>query len=164
MPKILYLVRHAKSSWNNPSMLDFDRPLNRRGEHDAPEIGRRMRERNALPETIVCSPARRAMETLELLNAEMGVAADAIFMQKRIYEASTKTLLEIVRELDDRFSSAMLIGHNPSMTWLASELSGEPIHNMPTCAIAAIELDAEKWKKTGHCPAKLQFLDYPKNT
>ena len=163
MPKTLYLVRHAKSSWHNPSLRDFDRPLNHRGERDGPEMGRRLKERQAIPETIICSPAQRAVETLALLNAELGVDPDAIFMQKRIYEASTPTLFEIIRGIDDRFSSAMLIGHNPSISWLASELSGEPIANMPTCAVAALRIDADHWAGTGLVASRLLFLDFPKN-
>lgn len=163
MPKTLYLMRHAKSSWLDPSMLDFDRPLNSRGERDAPEMGHRLVERNAIPEVVICSPARRAVETLEKLNLQLNIDPDSIFMQKRIYEASLQTLLEIVRSIDDRYASAMMIGHNPSMTWLASELGGEHIPNMPTCAVVAIGIDAETWSETGKAPAKPLFYDYPKN-
>jgi len=164
MSKVLYLVRHAKSSWHQPGFSDFDRPLNPRGDRDAPEMGQRLKLRNAVPEIIICSPARRAVETLELMNENMGVPAESIFMQKRIYEASTSTLLEIVRGIDNQFGSAMLIGHNPSLSWLAGELSGKPVQNMPTCSVAAIAMESDQWENTGSAAAGMLFFDYPKNT
>ncbi len=163
MPKTLYLARHAKSSWVNPSYSDFDRPLNSRGQRDAPEMGRRLKERGVRPDIIVASPARRAVETLELLNGELGVDSNSVFMQKRLYEASAETLVDIVRGLDNRYGSALLLGHNPSMTWAAELLSGVPTANLPTCAVAAIELDSNDWSLAGLCTAELLFLVYPKN-
>jgi phosphohistidine phosphatase len=162
MPKTLYLVRHAKSSWVNPSYTDFDRPLNDRGQRDAPVMGRRLKEKGQRPEIIICSPARRAVETLDLLNAELGVPADSIFMQKRIYEASTETLLNIIQSLEDSNDSAMVVGHNPSMTWLASQLANTHIQNLPTCSIVTIQLDSNHWKEAGICPGELLDHDYPK--
>jgi phosphohistidine phosphatase len=156
MPKTLYLVRHAKSDWH-AGKSDFDRPLNKRGLSDAPEMGRRLKVRGQLPDLVVCSPAKRAFQTLELL--DLGV--ETLF-DETIYEASTGDLLGIVQALDDRHGSAMLIGHNPSMTWLAVMLSGVRIDGMPTCAIATIELDSNHWKMAGACPAKLVDLDFPK--
>ncbi|VGO16021.1 hypothetical protein PDESU_04611 [Pontiella desulfatans] len=155
MPKTLYLVRHAKSDWNT-GKADFDRPLNKRGRRDAPEMGRRLKERNALPGAIVCSPAKRARETLELLDLGIDTTDN-----ENIYEASAGMLMEIVQDLDDRLDSAMLIGHNPAMTWLASQLTGVRIEGMPTCAIATIHLDSTHWNQAGTCPAKLLDLDYP---
>lgn len=163
MPKTLYLVRHAKSSWVNPSYSDFDRPLNDRGQRDAPEMGRRLHEKGVKPDLIVCSPARRAMETLELLNTELGVDQDSIFMQKRLYEASAPTLINIIQSLENSAESAMIIGHNPSMSWIAAEISGEPIGNLPTCSVVGIELDSSDWNVAGICAAHLLFQDYPKN-
>ncbi|WP_372797766.1 histidine phosphatase family protein [Pontiella sp.] len=164
MNKILYLVRHAKSSWVNPSYSDFDRPLNHRGERDAPVMGRRLKEKGIQPGVIICSPARRALETLNLLNGELGVDENSIFMQKRLYEASTETLFEIIRSLPDTAETAMIIGHNPSMSWAAIELIGRPIENMSTCAVAAIKLDSNDWKDAGTCRAKLLFQEKPKDS
>ncbi len=162
MPKTLYLVRHAKSSWVNPSYSDFDRPLNDRGQRDAPEMGRRLKAKGIRPDLIVCSPARRAIETLELLNAELGVDQDSIYMQKRLYEASTPTLIDIIQSLENSDESAMVIGHNPSMSWVATQISGEPIGDLPTCSVVGLELDSNDWNMAGICAAKKIFLDYPK--
>lgn len=162
MPKTLYLVRHAKSSWGNPSDSDFDRPLNERGRRDAPEMGRRLMGKGVRPNVVLCSPARRAVETIALLNAELGVPADSIHMQKRIYEASPETLLELIQKLDDSYDSAMLVGHNPAMTWLVEGLTGANIQNLPTCSVVTISLNSNHWNKAGKDPAELLNLDYPK--
>lgn len=156
MAKTLYLVRHAKSDWST-GKADFNRPLNKRGRRDAPEMGRRLKTRSGIPELIVCSPAERARQTLELLD----LGTDAVF-NENIYEASAGDLLETIHSLDDRYGSAMLIGHNPSMAWLASELTGEHLEHMPTCTIATIELDCDRWSDISLGPAKLIDLDYPK--
>ncbi len=157
MPKTLYLVRHAKSDWNTGDS-DFDRPLNKRGLRDAPEMGDRLKARGDLPELIICSTAKRAQQTLKALN--LGVAN--VIHESRIYEASTGDLLEIVQKLDDSVETAMLIGHNPSMTWLASMLSGVRIEGMPTCSVATILLDANHWKSAGADNGQLIDFDYPK--
>ncbi|MDF7801089.1 histidine phosphatase family protein [Pontiellaceae bacterium B1224] len=162
MPKTLYLVRHAKSSWVNPSYSDFDRPLNDRGQRDAPETGRRFKAKGVMPDVVLCSPARRAVETLNLLNAELGIPENSIYMQKRIYEASTETLLELIQLLDDSHGSVMLVGHNPSMTWLAEGLVDAQFQNLPTCSVVTISLDSNHWNEAGNCPAELLNLDYPK--
>lgn len=156
--KTLYLVRHAKSSWAEPGIDDIDRPLNSRGLHDAPEMGRRIKRRGPVPELILCSPARRAAETFEMLG--LGVAN--VVFDERIYEASASTLLALVESLDDRYRTAMLIGHNPSISWLASQLGGVHIDHMPTGAVATIRLATSHWRRAVGSPAELVDFDYPK--
>lgn len=158
--KTLYLLRHAESSWSGTDLSDFDRPLNGHGLRDAPEMGRGMKARGAVPEIVLCSSAKRAMQTLE----NLGLGIENIVFDERIYEASKGELLSIIQSLENRYSSAMLIGHNPAMTWLTTQLSGAHIGNMPTCAIATIELASALWGKAGSCPAKLLDFDYPEKT
>jgi phosphohistidine phosphatase len=159
MAKTLYLVRHAKSDWTTGE-ADFDRPLNKRGYRDAPRMGQRLKDREAIPGIIVCSPARRAKETMELLN----LGAGQLTFDDNIYEGGISDLLEIVRSLDDTYESAMLIGHNPGMSWFASQLTGERIDNMPTCAIVTVRIRSKHWKKALSADAELLDLDYPKRT
>ena len=156
--KTLYLVRHAKSSWSHSELTDFDRPLNKRGYRDAPEMGRRLKARGALPEIIICSPALRARETLE----NMQLAVENVVFDESVYAAATGELLTAIRTIKNDFSRAMLIGHNPSITLLAGRLSGHPVDNMPTCAIAEIGLDSDLWSKAGTCSAELLHFDYPR--
>jgi phosphohistidine phosphatase len=162
MTKTLYLMRHAKSSWGDMTLGDFDRPLNERGQRDAPEMGRRLKKRDVKPEIILCSPARRTHQTVERLIRELGGTMKAVQFDDRIYEADPETLLELIRSLPDTCSSAMLIGHNPSMGWLVNHLSDVRIEKMPTCAVATLELPSPNWKNTGTETARLLEFDYPK--
>lgn len=160
MPKTLFLVRHAKSSWADPGQHDFDRPLNNRGRQDSPKMGTRLLNKEILPQVIICSTAVRARQTLNELN--LGI--ENIIFAEKIYEASAETLLNIVQSIDDTYETAMVIGHNPGMSWLVSGLTETRIANLPTCAIARITLKSEEWKDAGMCPAELVNLDYPKKS
>ncbi len=156
--RILYLVRHAKSGWEDVRLSDFNRPLNPRGLRDAPEMGRRLRLRGIRPDLVLCSPARRARQTLDLLGLEARHAA----YDDAIYAASVHDLLSIARAVDDAFASAMLIGHNPAMSQLAGLLTGVNIDHLPTCGVVTIDLGPVRWKEAGACPARLVDFDYPK--
>ena len=158
--KTLYLMRHAESGWSGADLSDIDRTLNERGFRDAPEMGQRLKARGALPDIVLCSPAKRTMQTLE----NMGLGVENVVFDKHIYEASTGKLLHIIQTLENQCGSAMLIGHNPSMAWLISQLSGTRIDSMPTCAIATIGLASTHWGKAGSCAATLQDFDYPEKT
>ena len=161
MARILYLMRHAKSGWTDKNQSDFDRPLNNRGQHDAPELGRRLKNRGTKPEIILCSPAQRTRQTAERLIREFGGNLGDVQFDDRIYEADPDTLLELIRALPDTCAAAMLIGHNPSMGWLANQLSDVRIEQMPTCAVATLELPSSSWQDTGTATAQLLDFDYP---
>ncbi|MFM7274917.1 MAG: SixA phosphatase family protein, partial [Gammaproteobacteria bacterium] len=94
--KRLILCRHAKSSWADPGMADIDRPLNDRGKRDAPEMGRRLRERGVAPDLVVSSGARRARATARRIAAELGIDGDAVTIVERLYEASVATWLAVI--------------------------------------------------------------------
>lgn len=162
MTKTLYLVRHAKSGWIDFGHSDFDRTLNQHGLHDAPEMGQRLKKRGVNPEIILCSPARRARQTAELLIKEFGGTMDVVQFDDRIYEASIDALLDLIRDLPDTCASAMLIGHNPSIGCLAHQLSDVGIEQMPTCAIATLELPSSNWEDIGEEAARLLDFDHPK--
>ena len=114
--KTLVLVRHAKSSWSDPSLDDFDRPLNKRGERNAPEMGRRLGESGLQPDIFVSSPANRARSTAEIIAKELDYPADNIIYHGDLYHASPGDLLEAVRSLGDNIETAFLFGHNPGIT------------------------------------------------
>jgi phosphohistidine phosphatase len=144
--KTLYLLRHAKSSWDDASLADFDRPLNGRGERTAPFMGQLMADKRLIPDAVISSPARRAKDTALLAKSNAGFAAE-IEYDERIYEASPQTLLQVVSELDDTYNSALLIGHNPGMEGFVRFLTGR-IEPMPTAALAIIRLDVANWNET----------------
>ena len=141
--KTLYLLRHAKSSWDDQSLADFDRPLNARGRAAAPFMGKLMRERSLLPDIVLSSPAERARETAELVKAGAGLRDEIVF-EPAIYEASPNTLRRVASAIDNRYASAMLVGHNPGIEGFLHYLTGA-IEPMPTAALAVLELNIDKW-------------------
>ncbi len=159
--KTLYIMRHAKSSWDHPSLSDFERPLNGRGKNAAPFMGGLIRRRDLLPEVILCSPARRALSTAKLVKQGGALNADILF-DERIYEASPNNLRQVVAELDDTFSSAMLIGHNPGIEGFIRYLTNE-LEPMPTAAVAVIELDVEKWSEVNDGCGELKTVIRPRD-
>lgn len=143
--KTLYMLRHAKSSWDDHSLSDFERPLNERGLRTAPFIGRLMKDRELKPDAVVSSPALRASQTAELVRHAAGFEP-AIKHDERIYEASVGTLVSVIVEAGVDSSSLLIVGHNPGAEGLIYFLTGE-IAPMPTAALAVIELDIETWSE-----------------
>lgn len=160
--KRLTLIRHAKSSWGNPALPDFDRPLNQRGEVAAPAMGKALVERGLSPDLLVSSSALRAITTCKLLAKEFNYAEDAITIEPRIYEASVRTLLELVHALPDDAEHAVLVGHNPGMHGLAATLSEAPIDQFPTCAVADLKADTNSWANIEENQLQLIEFLYPK--
>ncbi len=143
--KTLYLLRHAKSSWDDSAQTDFERPLNERGMKAAPFMGGFMANNRFVPSVIVSSPAMRAKTTAHLVKEAAEFSAD-IILEKNIYEASPNDLRQVVSEISNEHASAMLVGHNPGMENFIRYLTGE-LEPMPTAALAVIELQIDKWDK-----------------
>ena len=162
MERILTLVRHAKSSWTDVNLSDFDRPLNDRGLKNAPQMGRRLADANYDVENIISSPAERAIDTATNIAREIGFSEHQIVVNANIYEASLSVLINLVTSLDDNFSKIMLVGHNPGFTVLCNFLSNARIDNMPTCSIAQIKFDIDSWSSITEHSGKLIEFDYPK--
>lgn len=160
--KRLILLRHAKSSWKNPGLKDFDRPLNSRGKHNAPMIGKRLVANGILPKVLVSSPAKRAWKTASLISKELGYSKGSIITEPAIYEADLNGLLTLVRNFNDKWDDVMLIGHNPGLTDFAEYLTGEELFNMPTCAVCCIEFSVEKWSDVRAMAGRMYHYDFPK--
>lgn len=158
--KTLYILRHAKSSWDNPSLADFERPLNERGLKTAPFMGEIMLKNNFKPELLLSSPAVRAKETVSLIKTSAKWQTKINF-DERIYEASPQTLLNIVGELDKKAESAMIIGHNPGLEGLIKFITGE-LQAMPTAGLAVIDLEIEDWNEITPESGKLRTIVRPK--
>lgn len=158
--KTLYLLRHAKSSWDDPNLSDFDRPLNKRGLKSAPKMGALMRKRKLQPDLILSSPAARAKETTHLVSEAAGWTTEVRYEQE-IYEASVDRLLKIVSQIDESVNSAMMVGHNPGFEELLAALTGES-QRMPTAALACIELQLDKWSDISPDSGKLLWLVRPR--
>lgn len=141
--KTLYILRHAKSSWDDHSLSDFERPLNGRGLRAAPFIGSMMKEHGFKPDAIVSSPAKRAEQTAELVRDGAGLDKEIEF-NERIYEATVGTLIAVISATIEERTSLLFVGHNPSIEGLVYYLTGE-IAPMPTAALAVIKLDIDNW-------------------
>lgn len=161
--KTLFLIRHAKSSWDNAALPDKDRPLSDRGKRDAPKMGKRLAKRDVKPDLILSSPAMRALTTAEIIAKRLDYKLKEIVVDDRLYAGEADDLLKLIHELGDTLKRVMLFGHNPELTDLAHRLSSEITH-MPTCAVAEFTFDAKSWSNIGKAkPAKVA-LDYPKKS
>jgi phosphohistidine phosphatase len=158
--KTLLVLRHAKSSWENPDLADFERPLNSRGLDSARFIGALIYERNLQPQVIVSSPAKRAKQTAVLVK-ELAEIPKPIIFDERIYEASPLTLFNLIREFDEKRESVLIIGHNPGFENLVRMLTGETV-SMPTAALAKINLKIKKWSDLETGEGELECLIRPK--
>ena len=160
--KILF-VRHAKSDWSSPSLADIDRPLNNRGQNDAPEMGKRLRKQNQKPQRIFRSPSVRTTQTIDLLVKNAGWSDVDIKEKEWLYLASRRDYLSGIEEISNKHDYICLCAHNPGITDIVNHLSGEYISNMPTCAVALIEFETDNWKEVSGGTGKLLHFDYPKN-
>jgi phosphohistidine phosphatase len=164
--KRLYLLRHAKSSWKDPSLPDHDRPLAGRGRRAAKAIARHLREQRIAPELVLCSTARRARETLERIESALGTSV--VCVEGDLYAASAPELLERLRSVPDAVGSVMLIGHNPGLQELALDLARpaptvrELATNYPTAALATLALPASSWQELDRDTAELVALVRPR--
>lgn len=158
--KLLYLLRHAKSSWDDPDLDDFDRPLNKRGRKAAKAMAAYFREAGIAPQAVLCSPAKRTRETLKHLMPVLGQAP--VHIDRRIYEASYQTLLLCLADLPAEADSVLLVGHNPGLERLALYLMSDQGHGAgaerlqdkyPTGSLAVLSAPAKKWTelKVGSC-------------
>jgi phosphohistidine phosphatase len=161
--KELLLVRHAKSSWDDPSLNDHDRPLNERGLRNAPEMGKRLIGWGICPDAWISSTALRAITTAEMIAEQIGFPQNQIQRSQDLYHASATELQGFIAGLDDAIASAILFGHNPGITSLVANLYGVPIDNVPTCGVVHLQFTEADWKAASSAlPARATF-DFPKN-
>jgi phosphohistidine phosphatase len=144
--KTLLILRHAKSSWKFPDLSDHDRPLNRRGKRDAPKMGKILKERGLVPDLVISSTATRAKDTASAVAKHSGYKGKRIRFES-LYAAEPGAYLAVIRELTDNYQRVLIVGHNPGVEELIELLTGE-IHIVPTCTLAQIEFEIEKWSDT----------------
>ncbi len=159
--KKVYFIRHAKSSWDDPGLSDIERPLNSRGERDAPFMSKVLKGENVQADKLISSPANRAFTTATYFANELNIPEQAIVVRKEIYHAYPEEILNIVRNLSNSDNVVILFGHNPCFTSLANQFSDEYIPNVPTCGIIKVEAKVDQWsdfEKEG----KLTAVYFPK--
>jgi phosphohistidine phosphatase len=164
MPKILYLVRHAKSSWDDPSLADKDRPLSPRGLSSAPEMGRRLAAQGHKPDLVISSPARRALATAKKIAKETGYSESKVITDDHLYFSGTRNMVDLLENLDDKYTKVMIVGHNPAMSSLLNILCDSSVENMPTCAVAVVSFDMASWSELSMSDGELLAYDYPKSS
>jgi phosphohistidine phosphatase len=160
--KTLYLLRHAKSSWDQPELRDFERPLAGRGLKDISRIGQRFSQSGRGVECIISSPAVRAKTTALLFAREVGYPADDIIANPELYFAGASMFLKAASLVDEHFQSAMLVGHNPAITEFVNDMCDAGIDNVPTSGLVELRLPVEKWSDVRYGDAELVDFDYPK--
>ncbi len=163
MAKTLLLIRHAKSDWGDLMLSDFERPLNHRGEINAPEMAKRLVKRELFPKQFISSPALRAITTAKYFAKELHINPSDIIQEKEIYDALTNSLMEVVNNLDESSNFTALFGHNPGITGLVNYLINQEISHLPTCGMALIKFPLDQWKMVSSGTGELVFFDFPKN-
>jgi len=159
----LFLLRHAKSSWQSDVPTDHERPLNNRGRRDAPLMGQRMLERDDIPAVIYCSSSVRATTTAVLVANEIGIAAEDVRRKPEGYTFDAEEVLLLIKQFNDTETSIMLVGHNPAFTVLANQFSPTAVANVPTCGLLKLVSKAERWTDFKPENTELLYFDYPKN-
>lgn len=159
--KKLLLIRHAKSSWEDLTLEDFLRPLNKRGLKDAPFMAKLLKKKEIKADLLICSPSIRTKLTSEFFIKELNFKNEIIF-EKAIYEAPYENLLEVLQKIDDRYKTIILIGHNPGLCDLTNFLCEEYFENIPTCAIVEIDFNTKSWNEISKQNSKLISFEYPK--
>jgi phosphohistidine phosphatase len=160
--RTLLLVRHAKSSWDDPALSDKERPLNKRGKDDAPKMGKLLKKRDFQPDLIVSSPAKRAYSTAKRIAKELDYRKNNIETDEALYMADTEDFISVIKNIDDNINNLMLFSHNYGITYFANFISGSEIDNIPTCGLVRIDFEMESWKQITETKGKLIYFEYPK--
>jgi phosphohistidine phosphatase len=160
--KTLTLVRHAKSSWRDTSLSDRQRPLNKRGERDAPKMGKRIAEHGIRPSLIISSPATRAWSTAKVVAAKISYPVEFLQREDGLYLASLDEILDVIVAQDNGFNHLMVVGHNPGMTDVANFLSPGLTHNLPTAGVVSVQIEQDDWNLYERPKTELLVYDYPK--
>lgn len=160
--KTLYIVRHAKSSWDHPNLQDHDRPLLKKGEKRTLKIAKFLKEKKIKPNLIISSTAVRAYETAVIIAEQLNYPVKDIVKESIFYHADKSILLDYLFGLDDSINSVMVFGHNPGFTNFANIFLNETIDNLPTSAVVCIKFVTQNWKKIMLVKRKTNFVIYPK--
>lgn len=160
--KQLLIIRHAKSSWALAGQDDFDRPLNERGQRDAPMMAQRLVDKGITIDAFIASPANRALTTANLFVDTMKAGKGKLKTIQKLYHAAPLVFFETIAAIDDSVQTAAIFSHNPGITSFVNELTKTRIDDMPTCAVFAITVATDHWKDFWQSQKTFWFFDYPK--
>jgi phosphohistidine phosphatase len=160
--KSLLLIRHAKSSWADFSIEDFDRPLNDRGKKDAPEMAKRLLDKDITIDAFISSPAKRARKTAELFVKEFKEKKGDIIFFDELYMASPSAFFDVISKIDDDYKTVAVFSHNEGISVFANSLTDKKIDDIPTCGIFAIKVKTKHWADFKEAEKEFWFFDSPK--
>lgn len=160
--KTLFVMRHAKSSWGEPGLDDFYRPLLEKGKKRTKLIIDYLMHKQLIPELILCSPAVRANDTAKIMAHGLGLTEDQVLVEKSIYTADVDQLENLFFDLPSSVNRLMLIGHNPSLTEFINRYLENKLDALPTSAVVAIDYKANKWEEVLDSEASVNFIIFPK--
>lgn len=160
--KTVFFIRHAKSSWNDPSLKDHDRPLNKRGFRDAPLMAMALKSKVSPPDLLLSSTAKRAKSTALYFQEALQLGDDKLLLDKQLYHAYPETIEQIIQSQQDHLNSLAIFAHNPGLTMIANLIQGELIENVPTTGIVHSVCAVTKWADWSLVNASQKAFWYPK--
>ena len=160
--KTLYVIRHAKSSWKDLTLADWERPLNKRGKRDLPIMGNYLRSKGISIDHFISSHAVRARLTAECMASYLSFPLEKIVINQQYYHASPDELVQELKTIPSKFNSTAIFGHNPGLTALINQITDAGLANLPTCGVAAIALSIAQWDEIPMVQGTLSFLIAPK--
>lgn len=160
--KTAFFVRHAKSSWKDPSLADVDRPLNKRGLRDAPFMGGILKEEAPAIDALISSPARRAFTTATYFAQAYGLSADNIRVEPSLYFEGVDAMLKLVQSLPEKWEGVAVFSHNPDLTELANRYAPRLVENVPTCAFFRLDHPENAWASFGDDRTRFSSFHFPK--
>lgn len=158
--KTLYIARHAKSSWDFPLLSDEERPLMEKGKKNTIKAAEFLLQKQVKIDVIISSHAVRALETAKIFAQVLQYPQDQIIIAEQVYHASGEDLTDVLFELDDRYTSAMIVGHNPTMTDYLNRFLKQPVENFKTSGVACISFDTDQWAKIPLAKHKVNFITF----
>ncbi|WP_276480756.1 SixA phosphatase family protein [Paraflavitalea pollutisoli] len=161
--KHILIIRHAKSSWDDPGQPDFERPLNDRGKRDAPQMAQRLIARSITIDAFISSTAKRARKTATLFAEEFKVDKDSVILVRELYHAAPQQFFDAISQAPDKADTIALFSHNPGITEFVNMLTEVRIDDMPTCAIFGVQVDTAHWAQFREAAKTFWFFDYPKS-
>ena len=163
MKRSVIVVRHAKSSWSDPSQPDFERPLNDRGKADAPVMAKRLLDRQIQIDAFISSPAKRAKKTATIFAEVYGVEKEQLILVPSLYHAEPSDFFRTIAAAPDTANTIALFSHNPGITSFVNMLSKVNVDDMPTCAMYAVQCELSNWSEFESAQKDFWFFDYPKS-
>jgi len=160
--KTLYIVRHAKSSWDNPSLSDHDRPLMQKGINKTIKITEFLKWKITCPDLFLSSTAVRARQTAEIISKGLNYPSKRIIATNKLYHATTESIFNELYGLSNQIILVMIFGHNPGLTYLVNKFLNPTIENLPTSGVVSVSFETNEWKKINEAKFHVNFVMFPK--